>query len=364
LYANYAGQTVSASVTVTPPASLYGTVTDQNLVPIADATVLIQAPIQILPPGGDTLQLSTNADGYFESPILPIATYTVNASQGGYLQSADQTAQIGFGQPSAELNFVLVATEAYIVQGYVTSDIGNAVAGARVQLNASSPVPSSITTTDDDGFYTLTAEPDPIQSSYTCFAEAAGYADRYLTLTIANGANITQNIELDRLGAASGVVTGPQGQPVAYAQLRGSGQAAWSDANGHYTLTGLDPGSSPVTVSAAGFDSLAALVPIAPGATTPQNFVLTAATAIIQGTIDDESGDPVPGAAITTGMQRAVSDANGFYQLAPVAAGTVSLFVVAPRCVAERRSVAVADGQTLVEDFTLGPLHPPTPFPQ
>ncbi len=362
-HAAYGGQIVSAWVTITPPPSLSGTVTDTSGTPLPYSTVMIMAPAEIIPGGGTTLQLTTDDNGYYATPILPAQTYTVNAVGGDCFPSDDETATIGFGHPSAVLDFALDPIVPYIVEGQVNSDDGSAIENATVKLTGNSSDPSLIvTTTDDEGGYFLSATPQPYNGDYTCYVTASGFADQYQTFTIGHdGGPVVRNFVLPRLGSLSGLVTG-QGQPVPQALVRGGGQVAWSDATGRYALAGLDPVPTAITVTAAGFDIFTDTAVIGAGASVTLDIPLTAATAIIQGVVNaDDDDSPLAGAGISMGTRHAVSDANGFYQLIHVPAGAVTLTVGAPHFQARRMSLTIADGQTVTANFTLD--RPPGPGP-
>jgi hypothetical protein len=350
-------------VTITPPPSLSGTVTDTSGTPLPYSTVMIMAPAEIIPGGGTTLQLTTDDNGYYATPILPAQTYTVNAVGGDCFPSDDETATIGFGHPSAVLDFALDPIVPYIVEGQVNSDDGSAIENATVKLTGNSSDPSLIvTTTDDEGGYFLSATPQPYNGDYTCYVTASGFADQYQTFTIGHdGGPVVRNFVLPRLGSLSGLVTG-QGQPVPQALVRGGGQVAWSDATGRYALAGLDPVPTAITVTAAGFDIFTDTAVIGAGASVTLDIPLTAATAIIQGVVNaDDDDSPLAGAGISMGTRHAVSDANGFYQLIHVPAGAVTLTVGAPHFQARRMSLTIADGQTVTANFTLD--RPPGPGP-
>lgn len=353
IHATYAGKTLTSTVTVDPrPSVLNGHVRDSALHPINDATILIQPDAE--PGFGSTLQLSTDANGFYQTPVIPPGNYQVTALQSGYVPSQASVA-VNVGVPTTTQDFTLATALPFKIVGTVTDQANAPIAGATVTLDQNSPVPGQLKTqTNAAGQYSFTMNPGSFNGTYTIIASDAGYVTGSVSTTIPNGATITRNFVLAALGSLSGLVVTSGLTPVAGATVTSGLQSTKSNANGNYSLSGLTPGANPATANAAGFDSAQTTVNILAGATINYNFAMVKASAVITGTItNSDLGTPIAGATVYAGNASTSTDGNGHYTFTNLPAGQVKVTATALKFESESSTVQVKDQQTLEVDFQL-----------
>ena len=364
IHATYAGKTLTTTVSILPPPStLQGHVRNAASVGIDDASVLLQSNALIPLGNGDTMQLSTNQTGAYNSGVIPIGTYQVSAVQDGYVSQTVPVTIIE-GVPITTKDFMLAATLPYIVEGTISDAHGAGIGGAAVNLDGGA------TTTNAAGAYTISENPNIYVGPSTLSASAPGYAPNSKVFSIPNGATLIENLTLAELGSLTGVVanSSPAHQPIAGAVVWAGAASTRSDASGHYSLASVPPGVTTVTVTAHGYDSAAAPVTIAPGVPTTQNFFLIAGTATITGTVTaaavDGSVGPIAKATVSCSAGVATTATDGSYKIAGIPAGSLQVTASAKYHTASRSLVQLADHQTLNVDFELASaIQPPNKPP-
>jgi hypothetical protein len=359
IYATYAKTTLSASITVLPAASIVqGHVTDNASNPISDATILFLSDIVIIDPGGDTLQLSTDVNGFYQTPAIPPHVYTVQALQSGYVPQ-QVTVTVGLGVPVTTVDFTLDPTLPFTIAGVVNTISGAAITGAIVTLTENSPIPQHASNnTDSNGRYAITMDPGPYAGDFGITASLAGYVTSYVTISsIANGAVIEQDLTLIPLGSLSGSIRDASGTPITGAQISLGKVVTRSGTAGHYNLPGLDPGPVVVNVIAGGFDPATVNVTINPGVDAIEDIAMMKATAVVTGTvIRADTEDPII-ARVSGGSVSTDTDSQGNYTLAGLPSGAYQITVTAKFCHPYQEVVQLIDYQTLRQDFILTPLH-------
>ena len=361
IHASYAGKTLTSNVQVLPRASIIaGQVTDSAFHGIGDATVMIQSDTAISPTIGTSLQLSTDGNGFFETPAVLPHFYTITATQSGYVPSTTGVT-VNEGVPVTTVNFALATTKSFTIIGTVTDPKATPIAGATITLNQNSPIPGRIQIkTDANGHYSVSMNPGPYNGTFTISADDAGYVSDSVTITIPNGATITENFVLSPLGVLTGTIADAGKTPVAGATVTVGALSTQSVAGGHYAVAGLNPGVNDVTVRAIGFNGAEISVMITSGATTTQDFILVKASAVITGTVTNANdGSPLSGVSVAAASHSTKTDANGTYTIANVPAGQVQVTASAVRYHAEHAVVQVTDHQTVTVDFQLSSLRQP-----
>ena len=182
---------VNAAVAVgaiAPPATgtISGTVTDADtLDPIAGATV-----------SDGTRQATTDANGDYSITDVPEGTYTVTASQEGYV-NASQTNVVVTENTTTTVNFALTAIAYGAIEGIITdADSGNPIEGAIVTDGTRQA------TTDTTGYYLVTDVPE---GGYTVIASAAGYQDATQIVAVTGGSTIAADFVLQPVTEATTV---------------------------------------------------------------------------------------------------------------------------------------------------------------
>jgi hypothetical protein len=361
IHATYAGQTLGATVNVTPrPSIIEGQVRDTSMNGIVGASVVIGSDTVVVPGLGNSLQLTTDANGFYQTPAIPPGVYQVSATASSYVPQSF-TVTVAEGVPITRQDFVLVAAMAFTITGQVTSISGAPLGGATITLDQNSAIPGRIQiATDASGDYSIMMNPGSYNGSYTVTASDAGYQSNSVTITIPNGATIVENFVLAALGALTGLVldasTTPM-MPVQGAVVLVGNLQAFSDGTGRYTLTGLNPGPLDVTLRAAGFDPTNVTVTIVSGVTTTQNFVLMSGSAVMSGTVTDgDTGDPLL-ATVSAGTVSTQTADDGSYSLSTIPAGQLQVSVSARGYQIENTLVQFIAHQSVHMDFQLTSRH-------
>ncbi len=134
-----------------------------------------------------------------------------------------------------------------------------------------------------DGFFRFLDLP---AGQYTLTGTLPGSGSRYgtataqVTLTADGQGNVSLQTAALALPATTvqGRVSGPADAAVRLAEVRvqGSGERAWSDAQGNYVLSGVEAGSRKLMVSARGFQTKSETVTLGqPGASTTRDVILS-----------------------------------------------------------------------------------------
>ena len=339
-----------------------GRVTDREAgTGISDASVLVRAGSAVFP-GGNTVQLSTDSGGFYTTPMVPPGVYEVTGVQSGFVPDR---ANVTVGGPVAKHDISLVRARPFTIRGMVTDSRGTPIRNATVTLIQNSPIPGILkTSTDSQGLYSLTINPGSYDGGYTVTAEASGFASDSRTITIQNGATVSLNFTLAKLGSITGVVADSAGTPIAGAAVTSGSVSSTSDAAGRYALTMLAPGNYTITVIARGFETGHAFATVTDGGTTTTNFRLAkAVTGAIAGNVSDDDG-PL-GATVTAetlwGEISADTDTDGNYTLSGLPAGQTQVSATARRHAPLKQPAQVNAGQTARLDFILFKVGRPGP---
>jgi hypothetical protein len=222
--------------------------------------------------------------GSFVIPSLPTpGTYVITFSAPGY-GAQTSVVQLGPGQSRSDLNISLAAGVGS-VSGVLSDPAGKGLGGATVSVGGAPTVMSSTTlTTGAVGYFSFNALPAP--GSYTLTFTLAGYAPTTVPVALsADGAPPrVQVVMATALGRITGVITGPDGHPVAGATVTATdGKQSWQAQStgaggglpdGGYLLADLVPGTYTVTVSEAGQAQQTALLSVVAGKTVSQSLQL------------------------------------------------------------------------------------------
>jgi len=134
-------------------------VTDTAFNPINGASILIESDTIILPGTGNTLQLSTDANGFYQTPSIPPRVYQVSVIASAYVPAA-ATVTVGEGVPITRQDFALLLTKPFTIFGQVTDAPGSPIAGATITLDQNSPGGGRIQIkTDVSGNYSVSMNP-------------------------------------------------------------------------------------------------------------------------------------------------------------------------------------------------------------
>jgi hypothetical protein len=267
--------------------------------------------------GTGTATATADPSGNFSFPALINGTYTVTASNAGYVFTPPSQA-ITISSANATLSFSS-APQTYTVSGTISGSGGN---GATVMLAGAA---NATTFASSTGTYSF---PGIANGAYTVSVVNAGYtfAPPSQSVTV-NGANATANFSstLAAIYTISGTISGAGGSGATLVLSGTSNATTTAGASGTYSFTALTNGVYSVTVAKSGyvFTPAAQTLTIS-GAGATANFS-SAAIYTISGTITGAGG---AGATVTLTGATTVSttaSANGAYSFAGITPGAYTI---------------------------------------
>lgn len=332
------GQTKTINAALSPVAgALTGIITDSATgLPIAGAS------IRVFTSEGITLQTgSTGADGSYTIPSLQPGSYSVVVMEEGY---AGRTigAMINAGAVTT-LNVALQQL-AGAISGTVTDTDGNPIADAIVRIFSNNIIVVRVATREDGTYDIGNLAP----GSYYVTVRAEGFGGLSFSAAVNPGETTIENFVLTpNPGSVAGTVTDTSGNPIAGAILTislnvsGGGLLATryvSQTDGSYLIENLFPAPYLITAAANTFQSTFQSVTVASDLRPVANFVLQSDPGTLSGTVVDNNGIPIAGAAVliktSTGngvtIATIFSDPNGHFQTSSLAPGNYTLLASAP----------------------------------
>ncbi|RED63081.1 carboxypeptidase regulatory-like domain-containing protein [Cohnella lupini] len=207
---------------------------------------------------------------------------------------------------------------------------GVPLANVQVQLQNLSNIGISTVSTNGTGTYNLT---NVNPGSYKLVFTATNYQAQTVTVTIAAGVVITNNILLVPIPATlqGTVSSAANGSPIPNASIQindlvGSLAAqTTSNASGFYQITGLMPGTYRISFSATNFQHSDQPVTLTANSTKTLNATLALNPGVVAGRVTDLIGNPIAGASVEALDNRinllasTVTDASGFYSITSLA---------------------------------------------
>jgi hypothetical protein len=167
----------------------------------------------------------------------------------------------------------------------------------------------------------------------------------------------TGSIPCNGYGTLAGTVTDAlTGLPFAGATVSYAGASTVTNSSGAYNLAKAPLGTYQLTAAAGGYSSQSQSVTVNPATTTAQSFSLAPLPGSISGVVSDaRTGLPLSGATVSYSGGQAVTDAAGAYSIDPVAEGSYSVSAAANGYADQAQSVSVGPGQSVAQNFALGP---------
>lgn len=211
--------------------------------------------------------------------------------------------------------------------------------------------------------------------SYTLQVSKLGHQTKSMRVDIAAGGSLrlgTVSLAAASLGATlAGRVTDSRSHAGLAGVLIAAGTASvLTDAQGNYTLTGINPGTATVSASFSNYKGATASIPFVGGATYSFSPALdslglpakTSAT-LLGKVVDARTGAGITGATVVLGNRTTATAAGGTFAFGNLAAGSYDFTAGAAGFVTSGASVAVAVGDndlgnvalaaTAVADYTL-----------
>lgn len=339
----------------------------------ADAVVSLQVPSPDPTGSGALLQeVTVGADGAFLLEEIPApASYQLVVTKTGYSRT---TRNVNLGAAEAQEGIELRLRRGDgVISGLINDEVGEPLGGVAVLATNTVDEVSTISLTngEDEGRFTLRNLPTP--ATYTITFTKAGYATENLTIALGEAEEVGP--ELITLAAGTGSISGA-------VNLAGEGpvggvQVTVSDGEttvmtetlsvgdvGSYIVTNLPiPGTYTVTFSGAGLAPQVRSVDLDPAGdsnATSVNASLTAATAVVSGTVTNEDG-PIGGVVVelsdgtTVLTTQSADDPAGEYVITGVPPGTYTLTFRLTGAVPSSVLMTLTAGEHRVEDEELKP---------
>lgn len=285
------------------------------------------------------------ADYDYNRPVP--GTYRAYISAPGYLPKYIEGIQITDNQ-AATLNASLIRKST--INGRVTDANGGALANVSVQLYREGEASAhSATTTDVNGNYSLEVGRSGNYWSFGDFSsigkyivEAAGdtdssYVKKSAKVSITSEESTkTKNFKLQMKDASiSGRITNKNGTAISHARVTAGllkdprvTEFAYSDADGNYSVAGLEKGTYYLTVYKAGYINID-ISKIKIGKNTKKNFKLSPAGIISGYVFDKTTNKPLYGVVVRLVNSDLLdgTDSNGYYKIANVPPGKRKVFI-------------------------------------
>ena len=260
---------------LTSSAPIRGLVTDEAGQPVAGASIRAEHRGAGVPPSFSfgSGPATSGSDGSFRVEEASYGqTYRLTAQAAGYAPSALDLPPLEPGIPVEPVHLVL--SKGRRVLGSVVDMDGNPVAEAQVSLlwpldpsdfRSMLEAPAAAAATDGGGAFAL---PATGPGQYEVRVSHADYADRPLSrVEIPAGESDFDlgDLALAAGGAIHGIVTGPDGEPVARATIqarernrrgRSATKTATTDTDGRFRLDGFSSDLADVGVRASGYPLL------------------------------------------------------------------------------------------------------------
>jgi hypothetical protein len=262
----------------------------------------------------------SDAKGAFKVCGVPPGRVVVAASHADFMRAASDPFQLGAG---STVTMQLVLRKGASGSGLVLDDRGSGVGGARIAVFAAQP-PARMTVTDAAGRFRvdgLAAGPYKVEVSHADFPTLVRGGvdfDGEQRFELALGGGLDGDLRDARTGAQ------PAGAKLIL--RHGADEKLIPLARARFTAYGLPTGGATLIATAPGYVTWKKEITI-PAATRPRETTVRdlridlERAGSITGQLRDDRGDPVPGAAITSGTLVIRTDERGEFTLDGIAPG-------------------------------------------
>ncbi len=379
--------TAEIVVVMGPGGSIGGTVRDAAGQPIEGAKITVVDafnpdpldPQGLLPTFGGTGRgtAETGHDGRYVVENLSPGKKRVSAGADAFLPSRIEEATVVESPTPTVLDFVLDRGKS--ISGRVTDPLGKPVEGAKVNASANQPEVSGFgsATTEADGAYRVERLAD---GAFNVSVRKPGFTVEYKK-DVPSGTDGV-DFSLRRNGGIAGSVTDfATGKPVRQFMVRLSETVpsevpankakAFTSDEGSFLLDEVRPGSFRVEVTAKGFaPGIVEDIVVNEGATTEGIRVALKEGGVVEGTVLDLAGSPIPRATVfarlildepvgggrmpVTSSSSATTDEDGRYRISGLLSDDYEIYASAPAySLSARERVRAEDGRVSRIDFRL-----------
>jgi protocatechuate 3,4-dioxygenase beta subunit len=364
-----AGET-QAKLVLVAGAPVAGKVVDERGAPVAGARVVYSGASDWSQQGSDPDAVTTEGDGVFRFAALPAGSFRFVASHDAH---APGTSAIVTLDGAHERTGVTIAmSDGVTVRGRVVDSSKRPLAGARVRVGVQSKGmlfdPPRQAYSDETGSFEIRGLP---KRALVAVAIHESGASQNVTVDAAAGNPGSIELVIDVTGVIAGVVVDPSGQPVEGAQVsagpdfskQGLDMQQWrlrgfpqelTDSSGHFTLTGLAPGSYRVSASQArtargqGFGPPGGIGNGVVAQTGDKNLKLTLQPeGAVKGTVAFTDGSAPALFTVSLGMTQQSFTGGGAFQLDGLPPQHYELTVRGPQFQTRAIDVLVESGKTV-----------------
>ncbi len=297
-------------------------------------------------------RIETDAEGRFRIDQLEAGEITVQAASERYRAASSQVVLEARSTAEArlELDPITEGTVAGIVRDAST---GDPLGGARVRIGLLTAE------TEPDGRFELDNVP---AGEANITADKAVYEPRLETLEVIAADSIDVQLALAPITYGSLVVIvqdATTGKPIADGTVRlTGGESARTDVQGRVRFDGVSAGRGSVSAERHAYRAGQKTFELEPAAELEQVVRLEPVTVgVVEGLVMAAgSGKPVPGAEVTIGDQRVISDAAGRFRFEEVGAGDAA--VTARKAVFEpaSRTIEIIAAESVTVELELEPI--------
>ena len=338
------------ATSATPPAtSLQGTVVNGTGQVIVGASVTLN--------GATTM--TTDATGKFVFTGQSAGAFTLAVSAAGYTSIA-VTGSMAAGVNDIGKITLNVAPTTSTLSGIVTDAGTHApIASASVTVNGQ----ALAGTTDANGWYSIAGISG---TALTLYISASGYLTQTLNVTLPQVGAATLNIQLTKSQSSSSTMGDVHGQVIdqstglpisgATVQLVEDSSSTSTAGDGTFAFSGITPGDYTLRVSALGYQTRSASVPIVAGQVSEIGsitLVPAPLTAALSGVIKDSAGNPLQNVVVSVGAASTFTDASGAYQITGLSPGAATVTVSLPNYQTATADVTFVAGISYIFSPTL-----------
>ncbi|MFG6149247.1 carboxypeptidase regulatory-like domain-containing protein [Halobacillus sp. B23F22_1] len=296
-------ETTTVDINLTAnPASIAGTIFDENANPISNATIRVFDSNEV-----SLGTAGTDAEGNYSIGNLPPGALTVVVTAPGFSQVISGVI-LQPGESQADVDFTLAANSGAIsglVIDAITDDLLANVSVVIRQAGSSDQIVASATTSPFGNYTVSGLSP----GSYTVTASLPGYGTITVGAIVVSDTTTNANISLIQLaGSIEGQLIDADGDPITGANLQ---LKLLNDLNvtiitilanpdGSFVFSNIEPGTYVIQASAPGFQSKNVGVLVQADAITQSVIQLDSSPAVLTGqVISQQSGTGIIGSTVT-----------------------------------------------------------------
>ncbi|MFC7370130.1 carboxypeptidase regulatory-like domain-containing protein [Fictibacillus iocasae] len=356
-------QVTTVNLTLQPnPASVSGTVTDLNGVPIGNATIRVLDSNEVI-----IGTAGTDVNGNYIVEGLPPGSFTVIVTAPDFSSSFTGIA-VSPGENLTNINFNLTPDSGSIAGQITNSTTGSPIVGATIVVRTTTGVFVASLPSGPFGNYVIEGL---APGSYNLTVSQDNFATQVIGATVQSNTQTAANVALvPSVGRISGTVTTNAGTPITGSNIQVKLyndqdvliQTLLAEPDGTFVFTDLAPGNYTVNANAPTFAANTVAAIVNANVTTAITVPLSGLPATLTGSVSNsQTGDPIAGATVTVQnfngvvLATTVSGQDGTFEFTNLPAGTLEVTGIAPSFGTDSRQVTVTQGGTATTFLALTP---------